>query len=147
MTITNISIEWRGVNKLLIVSLLCLLFSLPAACASLSDKVIDPSDPRFERRQFRFEDYNSLNAFKAAMQTLLPLGISEADIDELLVTHGGSTKVDDGLPLHPGLRTVRYSKEDTSSTHVRCLFGVTAPLDKHQKLALPAFAGYECDGP
>jgi hypothetical protein len=73
-------------------------FSVAVACALLLGgfmvlanpfKVTDPSDPRFDPMQFRFEDYSDEKKFQEVLDILFPQGTKRSRVEEILIDHAG----------------------------------------------------------
>ena len=125
---------------------LCILFFVQG-CVSL--KVTDPTDPRFEAKNFRFEDYDHFTKFRDAMEALFPVGTSKQEVDHMLVELGGAGMADDGIKMKiarevkDSERIVRYYKEDISG-FIRCMFIVAAVYDQSDILTKKIDAYYGC---
>jgi hypothetical protein len=54
-------------------------------------KVIDPADPRFDPKKFRFEDYEAYRQLKYVLSQIISRGMERSSVEQILVASGGAT--------------------------------------------------------
>lgn len=74
-------------------------------------KVTNPNDPRFKSASFRFEDYSNATVLEKNLRTILILGMSMQEVDNILVSSGKASKV-----IH-GKKPGNYSEVSTGYTY------------------------------
>jgi hypothetical protein len=75
------------------VLVVALALASAALIASRPAPVIDPADPHFDPKQFRFSDYSQVHdrdLFERTLLKMFPKGTSQSYVEKILVSRGGA---------------------------------------------------------
>lgn len=80
-------------KNLRVFGILMIFIAATVVAASNPFKVTNPSNPRFEAANFKFEDYSISSELAAALRKIIPINSSKNEVDAILVEHLGAVVV------------------------------------------------------